>query len=53
MDDQAFQMLMARLNGMDEKIDDLLAWKWKVAGITMVLTVFGSMGFELILHYLK
>lgn len=46
MDTQAFELLMdklresdRRLSDMDEKLDELLAFKWKIIGGSVVLSV--------------
>jgi hypothetical protein len=45
MDNQAFQLLLERLKEQDSKLGDievkleeLLAWKWKLAGATLVIS---------------
>lgn len=45
MDQQAFALLMNKIQQQDnkfdsieEKLDDLLAWKWKLSGITLVVS---------------
>lgn len=59
MDDQAFKLLMNKIEEqdmkfkeMDEKLDELLAWKWKLAGATLVMSTIGGLVVQLFLHKL-
>lgn len=45
MDDQAFRLLMEkfreqdeRFNDIEAKLEELLNWKWKLAGATLVIS---------------
>ena len=49
MDQQAFDLLMDKLktqdqrfDEVDDKLDDLLKWKWKLAGATVVISGIGG-----------
>lgn len=38
MDNQAFTLLMNKLEDHDEKLNELLAWRYKLAGATLVVS---------------
>lgn len=48
MDNQAFDLLKERLDRMENKIDELLEFKWKIIGGAFVLGMIGSGVFEVI-----
>lgn len=50
MDDQAFQLLMAKLEDHDKKLDDLLSWKWKLSGITLTVSVIVGIVVQVIIN---
>lgn len=39
MNDQAFQLLMSRLEQLEEKVDRLLAFKWQIIGGSVLLSI--------------
>lgn len=42
MDEQLYTWLNERLNRLENKIDDLSEWKWKLSGAVMVLAFITS-----------
>ncbi len=49
MDSQAFQLLMSKLKAQDErfdeierKLDELLSWKLKLTGATLLISAIGG-----------
>jgi len=50
MDNQAFQLLMSKLEDHDEKLDELLAWRYKLAGATLVVSAVVGMVTQFILN---
>lgn len=49
MDQQAFDLLMDRIGRMEEKIDELLVFKWKIYGASGVIGFVGALAMHLIL----
>jgi hypothetical protein len=41
------------MDRIEEKIDDLNKWRWKVIGGSMVLSFFGTIIFQIILEVFK
>ena len=48
MDQQAFQLLMAKLEDHDKKLEQLLAWRYKLAGATLAVTALGTVIMQII-----
>lgn len=49
MDSQAFELLMNRIDKMEEKIDELLQFKWKIYGAACVIGFVGSLIMNLLM----
>lgn len=49
MDGQAFQLLMNKLEDHDKKLDALIAWKWKLAGVALTLNVICGVALQYIM----
>ena len=57
MNDQAFELLMnklkdqdKRLDGMDQKLDELISWKIKLAGATLVISAIGGIFIQIFIN---
>ena len=57
MNDQAFELLMnklkdqdKRLDGMDQKLDELISWKIKLAGATLVISAIGGIFIQILIN---
>lgn len=60
MDQQAFALLMNKIQEQDdkfdsieEKLDDLLAWKWKLSGITLVVSAVIGIVVQIVINRLS
>jgi len=60
MENQAFQLLMARLREIENRLDDqdikldqLLSWRWKLAGATLVLSTIGGIAVQMMIAKLN
>ncbi len=53
MDDQAFQLLIGRIDKMEQKIDELLVFKWKIYGASGVIGFIGALVMHLILRAIQ
>lgn len=52
MDDKIFQILMARFDKLENKVDDLVKWRWQVYSMTVVISALLGIGVQIILSYL-
>lgn len=49
MDDQLFQMIMDRFGKLDNKVDDLLKFKWQIMGGTAVVSTIVGIGIQILI----
>ena len=50
MDNQAFIMLMAKLEDHDTKLDELLTWRYKLAGATLVVSAIVGIVTQIVIN---
>ena len=53
MDQQAFALLMAKLEDHDEKLDEILAWRYKLAGVSLVVSALTGIVVQYVLNKLS
>jgi hypothetical protein len=49
MNDQVFELIITRLDKLESKIDSLLEWKWKMAGIAIVFSTIAGILVQFVL----
>lgn len=52
MDEQAFELLMDKLRDHDQKLDEILAWRYKLAGATIIVSTIGGVLVQVLLQKL-
>lgn len=40
MNDQAFELLLSQINRLEEKVDELIRWKYYFTGVAAVIGAF-------------
>lgn len=53
MDSDVLNLLWARLDKMEKKLDDLLEFKWKIVGGTILASLILTGAFQLMMIFLK
>jgi len=49
MDDKTFQLLVSKLDDHDRKLDEILAWRWKLSGVTVVVATFCGIAVQIVI----
>jgi ABC-type tungstate transport system substrate-binding protein len=49
MDPQAFEMLMEKLREHDQKFAEILAWKYKISGIVIAVSIISGVVMQYVL----
>ncbi len=52
MDDQVFQLIVSRFDKLESKVDELVTFKWKVYGMTVVISAVLGVAVQLVIAYL-
>ena len=53
MDNQAFELLMNKLEDHDKKLDELLSWKWKLSGVVLVVSTIAGVVVQFAIEKLR
>lgn len=49
MDDKVYQLIIARMDRLEEKVDRLLAFKWQIIGGSLVASVVLTVALQVVL----